>query len=195
MERPEQKSDSLRVLPVLADATSSSKNKTAIRGAKRRNNKGQLVREKVALPAFCSLSFSISSPCSQRTSKTFHLVHAKWEKSTEFPAESAKRSYALFMRAAKCTRASQIRIYYCYSSIRKKHVGISRIVRTHNGGGWWQRNVFTSEYFKIRVSYRNEGAQWERHKGRTKFSAANWKLNFVSSPRFFNSEITDSCLF
>lgn len=50
MERPEQKSDSLRVLPVLADATSSSKNKTAIRGAKRRNNKGQVVREKVALP-------------------------------------------------------------------------------------------------------------------------------------------------
>lgn len=33
--------------------------------------------------------------------------------------DPARQSYALFMRIAKCTRASQIRIYYCYSpSIR-----------------------------------------------------------------------------
>lgn len=83
------------------------------------------------------------------------------------------------MRIAKCTRASQIRIYYCYSpSIRgKKRAGISRIVRTHNG---WLVGNDESEfrrqlgiYFKIRVLDREEeGWGWEKQR-EGKFPSAN----------------------
>lgn len=67
---------------------------------------------------------------------SFHPVRAKWEKSTGFPAGfPAKQSYALFMRIAKCTRASQTTYLLLLLSFdtNKKRAGISRIVRTHNG--------------------------------------------------------------
>lgn len=88
--------------------------------------------------------------------------------------DPARQSYALFMRIAKCTRASQIRIYYCYSpSIRA--VKSAPVFRGSCGLiiGWlWSvttnRSFVVSQlgiYFKIRVLDREEeGWEWEKQR-------------------------------
>lgn len=106
------------------------RNKTAIRGAKRRNNKGQVVREPRVFPS--SPRFSLYASSSWRTSELSIRCAPSGKNQRNPRRDPARQSYALFMRIAKCTRASQIRIYYCYSPSIRAVKSISRIVRTHN---------------------------------------------------------------
>lgn len=131
MQWPGQKSDSIPAPPRLrSNLEEHRRNKIAIRGAKRRNNKGQVEPRVFPSSSRSSLyaSFLVDDELSIRCAPS-----GKNQRNSR--RDPARQSYALFMRIAKCTRASQIRIYYCYSpSIRgKKRAGISRIVRTHNG--------------------------------------------------------------
>lgn len=148
------------------------RNKTAIRGAKRRNNKGQVVREPRVFPF--SPRFSLYASSSWRTSELSIRCAPSGKNQRNPRRDPARQSYALFMRIAKCTRASQIRIYYCYSpsirAVKSAPVfrGSCRLII-----GWlWSvttnRSFVVSQlgiYFKIRVLDREEeGWEWEKQR-------------------------------
>lgn len=177
MQWPGQKSDSIPAPPRLrSNLEEHRRNKIAIRGAKRRNNKGQV--EPRVFPSSSRSSLYASFLVDDE--RTFHPVRAKWEKSTEFPTGSGKAKLCFIHEDLNAL--AHLRYVFITVTPLRYAVKSAPVFRGSCGlimAGWsvtTNRSFVVSQlgiYFKIRVLDREEeGWGWEKQR-EGKFPSAN----------------------
>lgn len=199
MQWPGQKSDSIPAPPRLrSNLEEHRRNKIAIRGAKRRNNKGQ-----VEPRVFPSSSRSSLYASFRGRRANFPSGARQVGKINGIP-DGIQQGKVMLYSWGSLNALAHLRYVFITVTPLRYAVKSASVFRGSCGlimAGWsvtTNRSFVVSQlgiYFKIRVLDREEeGWGWEKQR-EGKFPSANWKLNFVSSSTV--PEITGSppCLF